>query len=140
MKVTAPSGNTVNMRAGASTSSKVLAVVPLSTLIEVIMRENEDWYKVRYKGTEGYMMAKFLRNTEINQDDLHAVYKSLQETLKLLDKILKWGLTWKNLDAHIVGMQEKNKKNPYSSFLTRQIIIENVITALNAAENMGRYQ
>jgi uncharacterized protein YgiM (DUF1202 family) len=89
MKVTAPSGNTVNMRAGASTSSKVLAVVPLSTLIEVIMRENEDWYKVRYKGTEGYMMAKFLRNTEINQDDLRAVYNSLQETLKLLDKILK---------------------------------------------------
>lgn len=89
MKVTAPSGNTVNMRAEASISSRVLAAVPLSTLIEVIMRENEDWYKVRYKGTEGYMMAKFLRNTEINQDDLRAVYNSLQETLKLLDKILK---------------------------------------------------
>lgn len=89
MKVTAPSGNTVNMRAGASISSKVLAVVPLSTIVEVVMRENEDWYKVRYGGKEGYMMAKFLRTTEINQDDLRAVYKSLQETLKLLDKILK---------------------------------------------------
>lgn len=89
MKVTAPSGNTVNMRAGASISSKVLAVVPLSTIVEVVMRENEDWYKVRYGGKEGYMMAKFLRTTDINQDDLRAVYKSLQETLKLLDKILK---------------------------------------------------
>ena len=89
--VTATSGKTVNMRKQPSTSAPILQQVPLSTEVELIEKSSDLWYKVEYSGTQGYMMAKYLKQNQstISQDDLRKVYNSLNETLALIEKILK---------------------------------------------------
>ena len=89
--VTATSGKTVNMRKQPSTSAPILQQVPLSTEVEFIEKSSDLWYKVEYSGTQGYMMAKYLKQKQstISQDDLRKVYNSLNETLALIEKILK---------------------------------------------------
>ena len=89
--VTATSGKTVNMRKQPSTSAPILQQVPLSTEVELIEKSSDLWYKVEYSGTQGYMMAKYLKQKQstISQDDLRKVYNSLNETLALIEKILK---------------------------------------------------
>lgn len=89
--VTATSGKTVNMRKQPSTSAPILQQVPLLTEVELIEKSSDLWYKVEYSGTQGYMMAKYLKQKQstISQDDLRKVYNSLNETLALIEKILK---------------------------------------------------
>lgn len=89
--VTATSGKTVNMRKQPSTSAPILQQIPLSTEVELIEKSSDLWYKVEYSGTQGYMMAKYLKQKQstISQDDLRKVYNSLNETLALIEKILK---------------------------------------------------
>lgn len=88
--VTATTGNTVNMRSKPSTTAAILKSIPLKTKVEIIEKISDDWYKIKYSGQEGYMMAKFLKsNNPINQEDLRAIYNSLKDTLVLIEKILK---------------------------------------------------
>ena len=89
--VTATSGKTVNLRQQPNTSSKILQAIPITTEVEVIEKTSTSWYKIKYNGTEGYMMAKYLKEKQshISQEDLRKVYKSLNETLILIEKILK---------------------------------------------------
>lgn len=89
--VTATSGTTVNMRQQPTTTSKILQAIPITTEVEVLEKTSASWYKIKYKETEGYMMAKFLKEKQstISQNDLHKVYDSLRETLSLIEKILK---------------------------------------------------
>ena len=89
--VTAISGKTVNLRQQPNTSSKILQAIPITTEVEVIEKTSASWYKIKYNGTEGYMMAKYLKQKQstISQDDLRKVYDSLNETLALIEKILK---------------------------------------------------
>lgn len=60
--VVAQSGNTVRMRQSPSTSSSILANVPVGTLVDVIEETNNDWYKIVYNNKTGYMMTDFLEN------------------------------------------------------------------------------
>lgn len=84
MVVTASKGGTVNMRSRASTSSEVLCSVPIKSTVEVLAKENDEWFKIKYKDKEGYMMAKYLV-----KQDLLALYNSLKECLTLIEKLLK---------------------------------------------------
>lgn len=62
-KVTAPSG--LNLRAGASTSTKVLAAYGQGTQVTVLERVNNEWYKVKTAdGKTGYMNAAWLSVTK----------------------------------------------------------------------------
>lgn len=62
-KVTAPSG--LNLRAGASTSTKVLAAYGRGTQVTVLERVNNEWYKVKTAdGKTGYMNAAWLSVTK----------------------------------------------------------------------------
>lgn len=87
--VTAQSGKTVNLRLTPSQTSSIILAVPIGTEVELVEKSSDEWYKIKYKEAEGYMMSKFLKGSSISQDDLHKVYNSLCETLTLIEKILK---------------------------------------------------
>lgn len=65
-KVTASSGNSVNMRQSPSSSAKVISQVALDQIVDVISVEN-DWSEIIWNGKSGYMMSKYL--TKISGSD-----------------------------------------------------------------------
>lgn len=67
-KVVAASGTTVNMRMKASSSGAIVERVPVGAIVDVLEETNADWRKIMYKGTQGYMMTKFLES-ETNDDN-----------------------------------------------------------------------
>ena len=90
--VVADAGGTVNLRQSPSKTASIITRITIKSEVELIEKTSTDWYKVKYGKYEGYMMAKYLKNTEqksISQDDLRAVYDSLKSTLILIEKILK---------------------------------------------------
>ena len=87
--VTASRGKTVNLRQNPSTNAKILQAIPLTTEVDLLEKTTSEWYKIKYKGVEGYMKAEFLKQKGISQSDLRQVYNSLSETLTLIEKILK---------------------------------------------------
>jgi len=91
--VTASSGKTVNLRKTPNTREhNILYAVPLTTEVDLLEKTSSEWYKVKYKDVEGYMMSKFLASpstSTITQTDLRKIYNSLNETLGLIEKILK---------------------------------------------------
>lgn len=61
--VKADKGNTVRLRRSPDTKGVTLANVPVGKAVEVL-EKGEQWCKVRYNGTTGYMMTSFLSFTE----------------------------------------------------------------------------
>lgn len=57
--VTAPSGQTVNLRAKASSSAALVERIAIGTVVEVL-GDSGSWTKVKAKGKTGYMMTVFL--------------------------------------------------------------------------------
>lgn len=51
------------LRAEPSTGARLIRYMMDKETIEVLHRANNEWFKVRHKGTEGYAMAKFLNFT-----------------------------------------------------------------------------
>ena len=94
MTVTSSNGKAVNLRAEPSTSAKVLCTVPNGVDIDLLTRLDETWYKIRYKGIEGYMMRKYITEphdpttTPINLPELEEIYKHLDKALTLLKKLM----------------------------------------------------
>ena len=64
-KVIAPSGKNVNLRKNPSKNSAIVLKINLGETVTIIGREN-DWYKVTYNSTTGYMMKEFLNRSEKN--------------------------------------------------------------------------
>ena len=62
--VTATTGNTVRMRAEATTDSPVLKNIKLGQSVGVVEEVNNEWRKIIYNGQIGYMMKKFLAPIE----------------------------------------------------------------------------
>ena len=91
MYVTATSGSTVNLRAQPNTSAQVIQRIPLTTEVEFIEAVSTDWYKIKYKSQEGYIMKKFLTDgtSKVSKNDLQRIYNSLAETLALIKKVLE---------------------------------------------------
>ena len=58
--VHAENGYPVRMRAQPTTSSPVLARVPLGSTVEVLEEADAAWARIRYAGLEGWMMRSFL--------------------------------------------------------------------------------
>ena len=90
-KVTAKSGNTVNFR--ATMNGKILATVPIGTIVEVLSEPNQQWSEVKYNGKLGYMMTEFLQKVEtaattVDKTALKQVKTKLEEALALVNKLL----------------------------------------------------
>lgn len=68
--VTAPTGQTVNLRSAPSKSATVLMRVPITQTVAVLEETNADWWRVRYEKpvpsnqVTGYMMSEFLKPVE----------------------------------------------------------------------------
>lgn len=58
-KVIASSGSTVRMRSSKSTTSSVLANIPIGTVVSVL-EDQDGWDQLMYDGMTGYMQDKFL--------------------------------------------------------------------------------
>ena len=58
------SGTGVNVRSEASTQAKVVEVLNTNAEVTVLSQEGE-WYKIRYTDVEGYVLAKFVSETEV---------------------------------------------------------------------------
>ena len=100
MIVTAPHGDTVNLRSAPSTNSTkgpVIAKVPVGSIVTRIT-ETDKWSFIRWNDLQGYMMSEFLqpapddvvpdtdeRDRQI-ADKLTEAQKLIAEALQLLNK------------------------------------------------------
>jgi len=66
--VTAPSGNSVNMRQSPSSSAKVVTQVALGQVVDVLSVTN-DWSEIIWNEKSGYMMSKYLQKIESSDDN-----------------------------------------------------------------------
>lgn len=65
-KVTATSGNTVNMRSTPSSANdkNIIARIKIGETVDVLAETDATWAQISYKGNTGYMMRKFLQKIE----------------------------------------------------------------------------
>ena len=84
--VNTPNKGTLNLRAEPSINAKTLAQIPYGTVLETDFTTGE-WVQVSYKGQTGYVMCKFLGDSE--KQKLQKIYDSLKETLKVIEEALK---------------------------------------------------
>lgn len=70
-KVTAVSGNSVNMRQTPSSTAKVLTQVAIGQIVDVISAA-DDWSKITWNGKAGYMMSKYLQ--KIDSSDQNKIW------------------------------------------------------------------
>jgi N-acetylmuramoyl-L-alanine amidase len=69
-----------NLREGFSTDAKVLATIPFGTTLEVTARtEKNNWVRVTYNGTTGWLSSGTLRFTQGNLDLLPFINAEGQE-------------------------------------------------------------
>ena len=94
VKVIAANGKPVNLRERTSTDSKILAKVPVNTIVDVVEDTNSKWKKVKYGETIGYMMAEFLQKIETiitptdNKEELKQLKQKLLEAIEIVDRLL----------------------------------------------------
>ena len=55
---------TLNFRSAANTGSQILATAPQGSAVVVAQIQSDNWYKVVYKGTVGYMSGDYLTYSE----------------------------------------------------------------------------
>lgn len=63
MYVDVGAGQTVRLRKTASSSGTILANIPHGTAVQAEYY-NSTWHRVRYNGTNGFMMSEFLSNSK----------------------------------------------------------------------------
>lgn len=62
-KITASTGNTVNMRQTPSSAAKVITQIAVGQIVDVISAAN-DWSQITWNGKTGYMMSKYLAKVD----------------------------------------------------------------------------
>ena len=86
MIVTAPSGKTVNLRNRPSLVSKIIRQIPVGADVTVTKEYDAEWSEVSYRGYTGFIMTKFLINSDTSET-ISALKTKLQQALNLLDKL-----------------------------------------------------
>ena len=51
----------LNFRKSASTSSLIISTIPKNTTIEIVEKLPSGWYKVKYKGSTGYVVGSYVK-------------------------------------------------------------------------------
>lgn len=80
--VVADSGSTVRMRKRPTTDSETLAKIPLDEIVQV-NESAQGWAQIEWNGETGYMMTKFLKRVEAEEDDPPI---SLETRMELLEQ------------------------------------------------------
>ena len=52
----------LNIRSGPGTTYSILGMVRKNNRVVILERTSEDWYKINYQGTEGYVSTDYLNN------------------------------------------------------------------------------
>ena len=88
-------GNSVNLRYGPSTSSKLVERVPFGSVVEVLNDAGE-WCRVRWEDHEGWMMANYLEYDGQNDEGPDApggidndVYLTIEGHLKAINEAVE---------------------------------------------------
>lgn len=61
------SDNGLNVRSGMSTSTTVVASLPANTMVTIVGRFNNGWYKIQYdeNGNYGYVSSSYIREYDL---------------------------------------------------------------------------
>lgn len=83
-------GGTLNLRS-APNGTNVLTKIPNGTAIEASNGLGDEWTQVQYNNHTGYVMTKYLstETSTITKTDIQKIYDSLQQTLKVIEGVLK---------------------------------------------------
>ena len=83
-------GGTLNLRSSPN-GKAIIDKIPNNTELEAPEGLGDEWTKVHYKETMGYVMTKFLATNkkDISKAEIQRIYDSLKQTLSLIEKILK---------------------------------------------------
>jgi len=84
----------LNMRTGPSTSASVVSRLSEGDIIVVLERTNDDWYKVNFHGTSGYVSAPLLRDV-ILAENFNAMGRVTGDKVNLREK--------PSIDSDILG-------------------------------------
>ena len=57
------------MRSGPSSNYSKLGILTKGTKVEVVERYSNGWYKIKYKGTYGYVLGKYVKLNTPQQDE-----------------------------------------------------------------------
>ena len=85
VKVTAQSGNTVNLRSEPNTNSRVLKHVYIGTVIQAIGTYNNEWTQVNADGTIGFIMSKFLVRATADDGEMITITMPKETAINLVN-------------------------------------------------------
>ena len=82
-------GGTLNLRSAPNGIS--ILKIPNGTAIEAPNGLGDEWTQVQYNSHTGYVMTKYLSTATsiITKTDIQKIYDSLQQTLKVIEGVLK---------------------------------------------------
>ena len=82
---------TLNMRAEPNLKSTIIKRIPYGEKLEV--KIEGDWAQTSYQGLTGYVKSQYLTDattsSSVTKEDLQKVRDSLQQTLNIIESILK---------------------------------------------------
>ena len=79
----------LNLRLAPSLTAQVITQIPYGKQVTIDATEG-DWAKITYDGHMGYVKSEFLSSSlGITKQDLEKIYNSLQNTLKVIESIIK---------------------------------------------------
>ena len=91
MYVNTTNGGVLNMRDKPDMTGAIVAKIPNGTQVDATSTETKEWSLVSYGDKVGYCVSQFLAldPSSIDKIKLRKIYKSLQETLKLIVEVLE---------------------------------------------------
>lgn len=103
----------LNMRQDKSTNSKIVKVIPKGEKVTVL-DSNGSWFKIEYKGQEGYSYKKYLKqnsqdNSEVIQNDLKVSLNKGSSLNIRSGPSTNYKIIGKAKNGHILKATEKTK-------------------------------
>lgn len=113
-KITAVSG--LNLRKGPSTDTERYSVIPFNTVIEIVEKVDQEWFKVKHNDQIGYVSAEYVRLID------PTAVKSDAEKNSLAEEIIETGHTY-------VGSPYKYAAKPGSGYFDCSLFTQTVFAA-----------
>ena len=112
--------DSLNVRNGASTSYKIIGTLKANDKVEIVKKESNGWYKIKYNGGYGYVSGSYITtNTQDNSTEIPEVPAGS----KIVNVTTNYNFT---LNEYLKEQQKKNTK--YEIDYYRNYIDPNLIT------------